>query len=163
MGISPGNSEFMVVTIDDKESIAKYGVKRDFQKISKIDDIIEAVKRAKSTLISNRMKIREVEINCEPMFDLRPGHIIHVKDAASSMGGSFIVDTIGINYSKNGGAIQVIKAFTLGANLLDTSQLEGQVAYYSKEPGKDSLKPARQLTESELRVKVDQAQKSIGI
>jgi hypothetical protein len=162
MGISPGNSEFMVVTIDDKESIAKYGIKRDFQKISKIDDVIEAVKRAKSALISNRMKIREVEINCEPMFDLRPGHIVHVNDAASSMGGSFIVDTIGINYSKNGGAIQVIKAFTFGSNLLDTSQLEGQVAYYSKEPGKDSLKEQRQLTESELKDGVDKATKSIS-
>ena len=162
MGVSPGNSEFMVVTVDDKESIAKYGIKRDFQKISKIDDVIEAVKRAKSALISNRMKIREVEINCEPMFDLRPGHIVHVNDAASSMGGSFIVDTIGINYSKNGGAIQVIKAFTFGSNLLDTSQLEGQVAYYSKEPGKDSLKEQRQLTESELKDGVDKATKSIS-
>jgi hypothetical protein len=139
MGISPGNSELMIVTINDKESIAKYGVKRDFQKISKIDDVVEAIKRAKSVLMSNRMKMREVEISCEPMFDLRPGHIIHVKDASSSLGGSFIVDTIGINYSKNGGATQSIKAFAFNNNLIDTSQLEGQVVYYSKEPGKDSL------------------------
>lgn len=139
MGISPGNSELMIVTINDKESIAKYGVKRDFQKISKIDDVIEAIKRAKSVLISNRMKIREAEITCEPMFDLRPGHIIHVEDASSSLGGSFIVDTISINYSKNGGAIQSIKAFTFNNNLIDTSQLEGQVVYYSKKPGSDSL------------------------
>lgn len=139
MGISPGNSELMIVTINDKESIAKYGVKRDFQKISKIDDVIEAIKRAKSVLMSNRMKMREVEISCEPMFDLRPGHIIHVKDASSSLGGSFIVDTIGINYSKNGGSTQSIKAFAFNNNLIDTSQLEGQVVYYSKEPGKDSL------------------------
>jgi hypothetical protein len=151
MGVEPGNKEVMFVTIEDKESIMQNGVKQTFDRINSIDNVIEAIQRAKNLLMTNRMKTREVEINCEPIFDLRPGYKIQVFDVASGLSGQYIIDTININYSKNGGATQVIKGYTWG-NILDTSTLEGKVAYFSKE-GKDGdvLKYQQQLSESEIK------------
>lgn len=149
MGTSQGNSELVVVMVEDKVSVREHGVKQEFIKLNQINDVIEAIKQAKSRLLTHRQRLKKVEIVCEPMFGLRPGHIIDIFDIASGLSGSYLVDRIGINYTKNGGATQTFEGYSVG-DTYQTDDLEGKAAYYSKGDG-DVLKLRKQFTEEELK------------
>jgi len=158
MGKSPGFTEVIIVIVNDDESIRRHGVKQDFVQINKIDNVIDAIKTAKERLLDHRQKIRKVQITCEPILELRPGHRINILDINSALAGPYLIDNVGINYSKSGGAVQTFSANSVG-DFYNTDDLSGQVAYYSKGEG-DALKLQNQYSEKQIKEGKHLAQKA---
>lgn len=160
MSVTPGNTKLVVAIAEDKVSVREHGVKQEFVKVNSIEDLLEGIKQAKARLLTHRQKLKKIEIVCEPMFSLRPGHTVDIYDIASGLSGSYLVEKIGINYTKNGGCTQTFEGYSVG-DMYQTQDLEGRAAYYTKGEGdSDVMHMKEQFTESELQKRQSDYQKS---